>query len=114
MKLENEVVLITGANRGLGLAFAREALARGAKKVYAAARNPESVTLPGVVPVKLDVTRAQLETILALVPDAWLDGEPGFASAADVRAAYLRFFETRLAHRALFEQEAVRARAQLV
>ncbi len=25
MKLENAVVLITGANRGLGLAFAREA-----------------------------------------------------------------------------------------
>ena len=30
MKLDNAVVLITGANRGLGLAFAREALARGA------------------------------------------------------------------------------------
>jgi hypothetical protein len=64
--------------------------------------------------VKLDVTRAQLEAILALVPDAWLEGEPGFTGAADVRAAYLSFFETRLAHRALFEQEALRARAQLV
>ena len=56
MKLENAVVLITGANRGLGLAFAREALARGARKVYAGARNPASVTLPGVTPLKLDVT----------------------------------------------------------
>jgi hypothetical protein len=28
----------------------------GATKVYAAARNPESVTLNGVVPLKLDVT----------------------------------------------------------
>jgi len=56
MKLDNAVVLITGANRGLGLAFAREALARGARKVYAAVRNPASVTLAGVVPVKLDVT----------------------------------------------------------
>lgn len=58
MKLDNAVVLVTGANRGLGLAFAREALARGARKVYAAARDPASVTLPGVVPLRLDVTDA--------------------------------------------------------
>lgn len=57
MKLDNAVVLITGANRGLGLAFAREALARGARTVYAAARDPASVSLPGVVPIRLDVTK---------------------------------------------------------
>lgn len=56
MKLDNAVVLVTGANRGLGLAFAREALARGARKVYAGARDPASVTLPGVEPIRLDVT----------------------------------------------------------
>jgi NAD(P)-dependent dehydrogenase (short-subunit alcohol dehydrogenase family) len=56
MKLDDAVVLITGANRGLGLAFAREALARGARTVYAGARDPATVTLPGVVPIKLDVT----------------------------------------------------------
>jgi NAD(P)-dependent dehydrogenase (short-subunit alcohol dehydrogenase family) len=56
MKLANAVVLITGANRGIGLAFAREALARGARRVYAAARDPAQVTLPGVVPLRLDVT----------------------------------------------------------
>ncbi|MBH9665493.1 SDR family NAD(P)-dependent oxidoreductase, partial [Burkholderia multivorans] len=39
-----------------GLEFAKQALARGARKVYAAARDPATVTLPGVVPVKLDVT----------------------------------------------------------
>jgi NAD(P)-dependent dehydrogenase (short-subunit alcohol dehydrogenase family) len=55
MKLHNATVLITGANRGIGLAFAREALARGARKVYAGARNPASVTLPGVEPIALDV-----------------------------------------------------------
>jgi hypothetical protein len=37
MKIENSVVFVTGASRGLGLAFAREALARGAAKVYAGA-----------------------------------------------------------------------------
>ena len=45
MQLQNAVVLITGANRGIGLAFAREALARCAGKVYAGARSPESVTV---------------------------------------------------------------------
>lgn len=56
MNLHDAVVFVTGANRGLGLAFAREALARGARKVYAGARDPRSVTLAGVIPVKLDVT----------------------------------------------------------
>ncbi len=55
MKLDNATVLITGANRGIGLAFAQAALARGARKVYAGARDPKSVTLPGVTPIKLDV-----------------------------------------------------------
>lgn len=56
MKIKDSVVFISGANRGLGLQFAREALARGAKKVYAGARDPSQVTLPGVIPIKLDVT----------------------------------------------------------
>ena len=47
--------LITGANRGLGRRFAAELVARGAK-VYAAARRPETVDLPGVVAVQLDIT----------------------------------------------------------
>lgn len=57
MKLANATVLITGANRGLGLAFAREALARDARKVYAGVGEPTSVTLPGVEAIRLDVTR---------------------------------------------------------
>jgi NAD(P)-dependent dehydrogenase (short-subunit alcohol dehydrogenase family) len=59
MKLKDAVVFITGANRGLGLEFAKQALARGAKKVYASARDPKAVTLPGVIPVKLDVTKPE-------------------------------------------------------
>ncbi|WP_439589213.1 SDR family oxidoreductase [Hydrogenophaga sp.] len=55
MKIHGATLLITGANRGIGLAFAREALSRGARKVYAGARDPASVTLPGVEPIALDV-----------------------------------------------------------
>ncbi len=59
MKIKGSVALVTGANRGLGLAFAKALLAGGAKKVYAAARDPSTVTLPGVIPVKLDVTKPE-------------------------------------------------------
>lgn len=55
MKNENVVALVTGANRGLGRRFAVELVARGAK-VYAAARRTETVDLPGVVPIQLDIT----------------------------------------------------------
>jgi NAD(P)-dependent dehydrogenase (short-subunit alcohol dehydrogenase family) len=56
MDIKNSIAFVTGANRGLGLAFARELLARGARKVYAGMRNTEGVDIPGVVPVRLDVT----------------------------------------------------------
>jgi NAD(P)-dependent dehydrogenase (short-subunit alcohol dehydrogenase family) len=58
MQLANAVVLITGANRGMGRAFARAALERGARRVYAAARDPAAVDLPGVLAIPLDVTDA--------------------------------------------------------
>jgi NAD(P)-dependent dehydrogenase (short-subunit alcohol dehydrogenase family) len=58
MNTQQAVALITGANRGLGLAFAKALLAAGARKVYAAARDPRSIELPGVVPIQLDVTSA--------------------------------------------------------
>ncbi len=65
MRIQDAVVLVTGANRGIGLAFAQEALARGARKVYAAARDPRKVTLAGVIPVALDVTNADQAHALA-------------------------------------------------
>ena len=58
VSLEGQVVLVTGANRGLGREFVEQLLARGAAKVYAAARQPDSITSadPRVVPLRLDVT----------------------------------------------------------
>ena len=55
MNTENITALVTGANRGLGRRFAAELSARGTK-VYAAARRPETIDLPGVIPVQLDIT----------------------------------------------------------
>jgi NAD(P)-dependent dehydrogenase (short-subunit alcohol dehydrogenase family) len=56
MNIQGKTALVTGANRGLGTAYALALLKAGARKVYAGARDPATVTLPGVVPVKLDVT----------------------------------------------------------
>src|ERR1700722_1277432 len=59
MKIKGSTALVTGANRGLGLAYAKALLAAGARKVYAGARDPSTVTLAGVVPLKLDVNSAE-------------------------------------------------------
>ncbi|MET8163293.1 SDR family oxidoreductase [Streptomyces sp. NPDC005329] len=55
MELKDAVIVVTGANRGLGRELATQLLERGAK-VYAAARRPESVDLAGAIPLRLDVT----------------------------------------------------------
>jgi len=58
MNIEGSVALVTGANRGLGAAFCRTLLDRGATKVYAGARDLGRLAHDGVVPVELDVTSA--------------------------------------------------------
>ena len=56
--LNHAVVLVTGANGGIGTHFVRDALARGASKVYATARNPRAWDDDRIVPLALDVTDA--------------------------------------------------------
>lgn len=101
MKIDNSVVLITGANRGIGLAFATAVLARGARKVYVTARNPESVTLQGVEVLKLDVTKpeevadaAQQASDVSIVINNAGIAQPGGFLAVDSEAITRRIFET--------------------
>ena len=57
MHIKDAVVLVTGANRGLGWAWASLLLQAGARKVYACARDASTVELPGVIALDLDITR---------------------------------------------------------
>jgi NAD(P)-dependent dehydrogenase (short-subunit alcohol dehydrogenase family) len=54
--IANRSVLVTGANRGLGRALVQEALRRGARRVYAAARQPLTHHDHRVTPLVLDIT----------------------------------------------------------
>ena len=62
MKIQDSIVLITGANRGIGKAYAEEFLKQGAQKIYLGVRDTGSVTdfvaqNPDVlIPLKFDVT----------------------------------------------------------
>ena len=56
--LNGAVVLVTGANGGIGTHFVEQALERGAAKVYATARTPRAWNDERVVPLALDVTDA--------------------------------------------------------
>ena len=70
MRIEKSTVLITGANRGIGLAFAKAFVARGAQKVYAGARDPSKINLAGVTPIKLDVnSNADVQAAAQLAQD---------------------------------------------
>ena len=80
MTITDKTVLVTGANRGIGQALVAEALTRGAKRVYAATRQPVTHSDRRGTPVTLDVTNAaqiqravdEVETLDILVNNAGL------------------------------------------
>ena len=100
MNIAGSVVLVTGANRGLGESFVRALLDRGAAKVYAGARDVASVTVEGAVPVRLDIddaakvaaTAEQLSDVTLVINNAGISTGASLLTAdvADIR----REFET--------------------
>jgi NAD(P)-dependent dehydrogenase (short-subunit alcohol dehydrogenase family) len=95
MKIQNATALVTGANRGIGYAFVNALLQAGAKKVYATARDINSLNevtaldASRVIPLQLDVTDQNLINALAVkAPDVNLlinnAGVLAFGSILDV------------------------------
>jgi NAD(P)-dependent dehydrogenase (short-subunit alcohol dehydrogenase family) len=88
--IDGTAVLVTGANGGLGTEFVKQALERGATRVYAAARTPKDWGDERIVPLTLDVTdaasvaaaaRAASDTSIVInnagisIPDAMTTGD---------------------------------------
>ena len=88
-QLYGAVVLVTGANGGLGRHFVEQALARGAAKVYAAARRPQEWNESRVIPLALDVTDpASIRAAVAQAPDVTvLINNAGIAVESDTLLA---------------------------
>jgi len=59
VNINGATALVTGGQRGLGKAFVRELLDRGATKVYASARNPDPSQDRRIVPVALRTALAR-------------------------------------------------------
>ena len=103
MELKGSVVLVTGANRGIGEAFVRAFLAAGASKVYAACRDPANAAhlvdegAGKVVAVPLDVTAAdsiaavaaRCDDVSILVNNAGLFAMQTLMTAPDLSATRL-------------------------
>jgi len=101
MQIAGKVVLVTGANRGVGRAFVAALAARGAAKIYAGARDPARLAdlaarFNGKVePVKLDITsvaeiaaaRAKCRDVALLINNAGINLQAGLIGAADLGAA---------------------------
>src|SRR3954451_13596012 len=88
MDIAGSTALVTGANRGIGRRFVDELLARGAERVYAAARSPETITPsdPRVSPLYLDLLDEKSITDAAAVAQdvTLLVNNAGIATGANL------------------------------
>ena len=94
--IKGSVVFITGATGGLGQALIAGLAARGAAKIYAAARNVSALAeSPVMVPLKMDVASdddvakavSRAGDVTLLINNAGINHNTGFMAAADVAIA---------------------------
>lgn len=88
MDVTDQIALVTGANRGIGRHYVSELLERGARKVYATARRPETLDLDDsrVVPLRLDLLdHASIAVAAATAQDTTLlVNNAGISTGADL------------------------------
>ncbi|MEM6611410.1 MAG: SDR family oxidoreductase [Cyanobacteria bacterium P01_C01_bin.72] len=91
MKISNSTILVTGANRGIGLALVEKLLEKGAAKVYATYRSENNRSALNefderVIPIRLDLAdEATIEQLVQSVPSLnVLINNAGILSAANL------------------------------
>ncbi|MEM6446341.1 MAG: SDR family oxidoreductase [Cyanobacteria bacterium P01_D01_bin.123] len=101
MQIRDSIVLVTGANGGIGSHFIEQLLQQGAAKIYACARNPSKVSQlvnlapDRVIPVELDITKPEslaaaatrCSDVTILINNAGTSLNQGLIAASDLAAA---------------------------
>ncbi|MFF3559685.1 SDR family oxidoreductase [Streptomyces sp. NPDC002574] len=110
--IAGSTVLVTGGSRGIGRALVESLYARGAKKVYATARDPRTITRTGAVALPLELSdpasvaavAAQAQDVTILINNAAAAVEASFLTSPvdDVRREFdTNFYGPLLMTRAL-------------